>query len=202
MKKFFTFAAVAVAVFFAGNSANAQLSVEGGYNFQATHIEMGAMKADTAFNGIYAGVNYTQNLVGNLSITPGVFLGFNTFSEKTAGIKYSWDQLGVMIPVTINYCIRLHDEFRLKIMVGPQFDFGLVSQITNDKNSNKVDMYNKDDFPAELSRFDVSGLVGIRFEFYKFFVRTHFALGLTDVAKNDNVKMSNGRLLVGFGYTF
>lgn len=215
MKKVFSVLSVAAVMFFMGGSAKAQVAVEAGYDLQAAHIERtplvgNVIKTDTAFRGIYLGVNYTQTIAGELSINAGVYFNTNYTQEKNklTNVTETWGHVGALVPVTLNFACRISDDVRIKFFAGPQFDFGIGALKYNDKNDDKVDMYNRDNstYPAlqeyEMKRFGIAGLLGFRFEFYRIYVRASFSLGFNDMAKEDNVTWHSGRLNLGVGYIF
>lgn len=112
MKKFFTMVAIAVAMMFAANNANAQISVRAGF---LNDIYGG--DADATEAGFYLGASYNMHAFGDFNVAPGVYFG------------YSKDRMDLRIPVLLNFGLNLTDDLGLVIFAGPQATIGLAGDV-------------------------------------------------------------------------
>lgn len=212
MKKVFAF--VAATVLFAG-IANAQLGINVGYAPQTyksttstTLLGSTITNNDVmALNGFFAGVNYNINITGDLGVSLGANYRMNTGSETVSGIDYTYTQSLVDVPVLFNYGLKLTDELKLSVFLGPTVSFALAGN-THSKTTilsatveNDVDWY---DSNSNRKKLDISGTVGVNVQYKGFRLFGGYNLGLLDLGQDgDNytydLKASNW--FVGLGYS-
>lgn len=206
MKKIFAFAAVATAMLFAGNKANAQLGINLGYapTTFSTTIETGAgdIETDHDMNGFFVGVNYNINLTGDLNVSVGADFRLNTKSDEstTLGIttKTTDKQTLIDIPVLFNYGLSLTNDIRVAAFVGPTFSLALSGETKTTIGSTEGTSDWYDD--TDLKKFDIGGTIGLSLSYDGFRLYGGYNLGLMNLSDADNTTAKSSAWFVGLGY--
>lgn len=115
----------------AGQKASAQLGIHAGYSRPdyVLHFTDLIENQRIGSNGMYAGADYDINLVGGLSLQPGLFWSFE-YAQKSLYqvLKVSLNDHRLTVPVHLKYSFDVTDSFRIFAFGGPKFSMGLVSQ--------------------------------------------------------------------------
>lgn len=218
MKKLFTLVAFATIMFAAG-TANAQLSVNGGFmsgiassQFKFTNpVTNKEEKRDTAINagvGVYAGLSYNLNFTEHWGVAPGIYINYIGKSEEKTLATYYTDMVDINVPILFNYKRDFTSSFGIMGFVGPNICYGLSATYTvKDKNTNntdKTDLYKNDATTGEpyYTRTDLGLVVGIGVHFNAFQIQTGFNFGLLDREPNKNVTTNFHQYFVGVGFVF
>ncbi len=201
MKKILSFALVAAAMLFAGK-ANAQLNVHVGYAPQTYKKTVSVLGTDVNstldMNGFFAGADFNMPLSGDLRLDLGANIRYNTKSEENTGVKTTYTQMLIDVPVLLNYGLELKRDFRIAAFAGPAISFGLSGNIKNEVAgvSTDADWYGDD----KNSRFDLSVMFGLSVDFTDFRLFGGYNLGLLNTSKADNTTVKGSNWFIGLGY--
>ena len=168
--------------------ASAQVSVQLGYllNTQKTKSILGNFS--DSYSGIMASVDYNQNLAGNLSVAPGLGVGYSF--DNSDGAKYQ--ELGLFAPVDVNYRFRIGNDFSLSVFAGPTFYYGLISK------DAFVDYYDHD-----IKRFELLVGGGVWADIKETIrLKAGYKFGVTDSSKINGITEKNNCLYLSVGYLF
>ena len=208
MKKVTSFLVLAAALLVAGN-AHAQLGINIGYAPETitTTAKNGNSSLDMA--GFFAGVNYNHALSGNIGISFGAQLRYNT--KKTTNTVLSatttttHTQLLLDIPVLLNFSIPFGNDASLALYAGPTLTYALKGS-TNTKGSESISglsgegTYNWYGENSNRKQFDLLGTFGAAFNYKNIRLFGGYRLGLLDLDKSDNVTVKTSGLFFGLGY--
>ena len=208
MKKIFAFAALAAAVLFAGNTANAQLGVNVGYATQKYSSEYSStltVKDTTSMNGFFLGVNYNVNITGDLNVSVGLQGRYNTFSDETTVLGVTATekstQMLVDVPILFNYGLSLTDDLKLSVFLGPTISYALSGKTVATAAGTEItsDWYKEDE--GNMSPFDLSGTIGINVDFSGIRLYGGYNMGLLNLNKSDNWTTKGSNIFIGVGYS-
>lgn len=217
MKK--VFAILAATVLFAG-MASAQLGINVGYAPQTykTTYTSGSTSATSTMNlnGFFAGVNYNINITGDLGVSLGVDYRQNFGTDNDAlglgiagaTVENKHSQSLVDVPILFNYGLKLTDELKLSVFLGPTVSFALagnthstvtatvlgVSSTTETDN----DWYDSD---SNQKKLDISGTAGVMLQYNGFRLFGGYNMGFMNLTDADNTKMKASNWFVGLGYS-
>ena len=204
MKKVSFIIAAAFVMLLAGN-AQAQLGVNIGYAPQTTTVASGSNSSSSDMNGFFAGVNYNHVLSGNIGVSFGGQIRYNTkitsstILSATSTTKQT--QLLVDVPVLFNFAIPMGSDARIALFVGPVFSYALkgntnISENVLNTNTN-VDWYGEN---SNNNQFDLMGAAGAALEFKTFRLFGGYRMGFADLDKREKVKTTTSGIFVGVGY--
>lgn len=213
MKKIFAIATVAVAMLFAGNSVNAQLSINAGFANQAKTFTGTApvfgtyTDRDTSMNGFFVGVSYNIKLSGDLSVAPGIY--YQNLSHGTSTDLYvttlhtkSVEQ-AIAVPILFNYGFEFNKNLKVFVFAGPNVTYGLTKTFTwwlgdNEPADPSADYY-KGDSPIN-SNLNIFGTVGAGLQYHQLRFQAGYNYGFLDRTKSDNTTEKVNNVFVGVGY--
>ena len=204
MKKVSFIIAAAFVMLLAGN-AQAQLGVNIGYAPQTTTVASGSNSSSSDMNGFFAGVNYNHVLSGNIGVSFGGQIRYNTkitsstILSATSTTKQT--QLLVDVPVLFNFAIPMGSDARIALFVGPVFSYALkgntnISENVLNTNTN-VDWYGEN---SNNNQFDLMGAAGAALEFKTSRLFGGYRMGFADLDKREKVKTTTSGIFVGVGY--
>ena len=204
MKKVTLILAAAFVMLFAGN-AQAQLGVNIGYAPQTTTVASGSSSSSSDMNGFFAGVNYNHVLSGNIGISFGGQVRYNTKTTSTSILSATTTtketQLLVDVPVLFNFAIPMGSDARIALFVGPVFSYALKGNTNITENvlntNTNVNWYGEN---SNNNQFDLMGAAGAALEFKTFRLFGGYRMGFTDLDKRDKVKTTTSGIFVGLGY--
>ena len=191
MKKVVSFFAVAAALLIAGSA------------------QAPSTKSTDVMNGFFAGVNYNINVSGDLNFSVGLQARYNTNSseDKVSTVTTKTNRTKIMadIPLLFNYGIRVGNDARLSVFLGPTVSYALQGKITTTvsesitgantvKSSN---MYGENSNNAPL---DIMGTAGLSFNFKGFRLYAGYRMGFMDLNKSNNVKTTAAGWFAGAGF--
>ena len=204
MKKVSFIIAAAFVMLLAGN-AQAQLGVNIGYAPQTTTVASGSNSSSSDMNGFFAGVNYNHVLSGNIGVSFGGQIRYNTKTTSSTILSATsttkQTQLLVDVPVLFNFAIPMGSDARIALFVGPVFSYALkgntnISENVLNTNTN-VDWYGEN---SNNNQFDLMGAVGAALEFKTFRLFGGYRMGFADLDKREKVKTTTSGIFVGVGY--
>ena len=204
MKKVSFIIAAAFVMLLAGN-AQAQLGVNIGYAPQTTTVASGSNSSSSDMNGFFAGVNYNHVLSGNIGVSFGGQIRYNTKTTSSTILSATsttkQTQLLVDVPVLFNFAIPMGSDARIALFVGPVFSYALkgntnISENVLNTNTN-VDWYGEN---SNNNQFDLMGAAGAAFEFKTFRLFGGYRMGFADLDKREKVKTTTSGIFVGVGY--
>lgn len=208
MKKIFAFAALAAAVLFAGNTANAQLGINVGYAPQSYKMDYTSgsisLKDTTSMTGFFLGVNYNVNITGDLNVSVGLQGRYNTYSDEqtTFGVtaKTNSTQMLVDVPILFNYGLSLTDDLKVSLFLGPTISYALSGKTTNTVGSleTTTDWYKEDE--GNQGAFDLGGTLGVCASFSGIRLFGGYNMGLMNLSKADNTTVKGSNWFIGLGY--
>lgn len=208
MKKIFAFAALAAAVLFAGNTANAQLGINVGYAPQSYKMDYTSgsisLKDTTSMTGFFLGVNYNVNITGDLNVSVGLQGRYNTYSDEqtTLGVtaKTNSTQMLVDVPILFNYGLSLTDDLKVSLFLGPTISYALSGKTTNTVGSieTTTDWYKEDE--GNQGAFDLGGTLGVCASFSGIRLFGGYNMGLMNLSKADNTTVKGSNWFIGLGY--
>lgn len=169
---------------------------------QGIDIDLG-IKAGPAFSNM-RNLN-SLNMQYKIGLQAGVFVGVN-FSERIgvqADLLYS-DQGAIMertdgnfdlryinLPVVLKYYLVPGEGF--SVQIGPQIGYLL--------ESNLRAVYNGVEIKAEANETDISGVIGVGYEFYNgFILNARFHLGFSDVSEDAPGRHKSISLMLGYSF--
>ena len=221
MKRIFAFLAVAATTLIAGNSY-AQLSIRAGYAPETwkttTTINNTNTTTSSSLNGVFVGVHYNLPITGDLKVSLGAQYRFN-FGKETS----SADFLGIVggsteskktqsvldVPVLLNYGLDLTEAMRLSIFAGPTLNLALAGNThytTTVNVSGKSSVTESDnDWYGDNSKteqLNLSATFGVNLTYMNFGLFGGYNMGLLDMNKDSDTKLTTGGFFVGLGYTF
>lgn len=208
MKKVSFIIAAALVMLFAGN-AQAQLGVNIGYAPQTTTSVIGNSSSTSDMNGFFAGVNYNHVLSGNIGLSFGGQVRYNTKNEEahvgTISGKWSHTQILVDVPVLLNFAIPMGSDARIALFAGPVFSYAIqgnshfkaTGSITGLSGETDNNWYGEH---SNNSQFDLMGAAGAALEFKTFRIFGGYRMGFLDLDKSDNVKSTTSGIFIGLGY--
>ena len=204
MKKVSFIIAAAFVMLLAGN-AQAQLGVNIGYAPQTTTVASGSNSSSSDMNGFFAGVNYNHVLSGNIGVSFGGQIRYNTKTTSSTILSATsttkQTQLLVDVPVLFNFAIPMGSDARIALFVGPVFSYALkgntnISENVLNTNTN-VDWYGEN---SNNNQFDLMGAAGAALEFKTFRLFGGYRMGFADLDKREKVKGTTSGIFVGVGY--
>ena len=204
MKKISFIIAAAFVMLLAGN-AQAQLGVNIGYAPQTTTVASGSNSSSSDMNGFFAGVNYNHVLSGNIGVSFGGQIRYNTKTTSSTILSATsttkQTQLLVDVPVLFNFAIPMGSDARIALFVGPVFSYALkgntnISENVLNTNTN-VDWYGEN---SNNNQFDLMGAAGAALEFKTFRLFGGYRMGFADLDKREKVKTTTSGIFVGVGY--
>ncbi|MBR3487752.1 MAG: outer membrane beta-barrel protein [Bacteroidales bacterium] len=204
MKKVSFIIAAAFVMLLAGN-AQAQLGVNIGYAPQTTTVASGSNSSSSDMNGFFAGVNYNHVLSGNIGVSFGGQIRYNTKTTSSTILSATsttkQTQLLVDVPVLFNFAIPMGSDARIALFVGPVFSYALkgntnISENVLNTNTN-VDWYGEN---SNNNQFDLMGAAGAALEFKTFRLFGGYRMGFADLDKREKVKTTTSGIFVGVGY--
>ena len=204
MKKVTLIIAAAFVMLFA-NNAQAQLGVNIGYAPQTTTVTSGSSSSSSDMNGFFAGVNYNHILSGNIGVSFGGQVRYNTKTSSTSILSATTTtketQLLVDVPVLFNFAIPMGSDARIALFAGPVFSYALKGNTNISENvlntSTDHNWYGEN---SNNSQFDLMGAAGAALEFKTFRLFGGYRMGFLDLDKRDKVKSTTSGLFVGLGY--
>lgn len=167
-------------------------------------------------NGFHVGPIISYNINETLGIQTGLL--YNYFTNKrvldSESIKATgtWRQNNtkaqyIDLPLRFQYSISLADDFYIRLLAGPNFNYGLNKQFFFERYAeNKLqsgypqlmlDYYKS----ANYSRFDLQFGIGVAVQYYSFSIRAGYDWGLLDRDKTTNSFKAND-IKLGIAYTF
>lgn len=166
--------------------ANAQTSVQLGYLLNTQKVETAIGSGTDSYSGLFLSADRTFGLAGDLAVTPGL------------GLCYSFDsgddyrELGLFLPVDVNYRLRVSDAVSLSVFAGPTFHFGLISEAGSHN-------YYADD----NSRFEVLLGGGLWCDIRQTVrLKAGYKFGLINTSKISGITEKNDCLYLSVGYLF
>ena len=204
MKKVSFIIAAAFVMLLAGN-AQAQLGVNIGYAPPTTTVASGSNSSSSDMNGFFAGVNYNHVLSGNIGVSFGGQIRYNTKTTSSTILSATsttkQTQLLVDVPVLFNFAIPMGSDARIALFVGPVFSYALkgntnISENVLNTNTN-VDWYGEN---SNNNQFDLMGAAGAALEFKTFRLFGGYRMGFADLDKREKVKTTTSGIFVGVGY--
>ena len=204
MKKVSFIIAAAFVMLLAGN-AQAQLGVNIGYAPQTTTVASGSNSSSSDMNGFFAGVNYNHVLSGNIGVSFGGQIRYNTKTTSSTILSATsttkQTQLLVDVPVLFNFAIPMGSDARIALFVGPVFSYALkgntnISENVLNTNTN-VNWYGEN---SNNNQFDLMGAAGAALEFKTFRLFGGSRMGFADLDKREKVKTTTSGIFVGVGY--
>lgn len=208
MKKIFAFAALAAAVLFAGNTANAQLGINVGYAPQTFKMDYTSgslsLKDTTSMTGFFLGVNYNVNITGDLNVSVGLQGRYNTYSDENTVLgvttKTNSTQMLVDVPILFNYGLSLTDDLKVSLFLGPTISYALSGKTTNTVGSleTTTDWYKEDE--GNQGAFDLGGTLGVCASFSGIRLFGGYNMGLMNLSKADNTTVKGSNWFIGLGY--
>ncbi len=218
MKK--VFAILAATVLFAG-MASAQLGINVGFAPQTykTTVTSGSTSTTSSMNlnGFFAGVNYNINLTGDLGVSLGANYRQNFGSDEetvsllglvSATAEYSHTQSLIDVPVLFNYGLKLTDDLKISVFLGPTFSFALAGNTHFKYSGNLVgftgDTEGDTDWYGDNSdrkKFDISGTVGVNVQYNAFRLFGGYNMGFLNLTDADNTKLKASNWFVGLGFS-
>ena len=204
MKKVTLIIAAALVMLFA-NNAQAQLGVNIGYAPQTTTVTSGSSSSSSDMNGFFAGVNYNHILSGNIGVSFGGQVRYNTKTSSTSILSATTTtketQLLVDVPVLFNFAIPMGSDARIALFAGPVFSYVLKGNTNISENVlNTSTDYNWYGENSNNSQFDLMGAAGAALEFKTFRLFGGYRMGFLDLDKRDKVKSTTSGIFVGLGY--
>ena len=204
MKKVTLIIAAALVMLFA-NNAQAQLGVNIGYAPQTTTVTSGSSSSSSDMNGFFAGVNYNHILSGNIGVSFGGQVRYNTKTSSTSILSATTTtketQLLVDVPVLFNFAIPMGSDARIALFAGPVFSYALKGNTNISENvlntSTDHNWYGEN---SNNSQFDLMGAAGAALEFKTFRLFGGYRMGFLDLDKRDKVKSTTSGIFVGLGY--
>ncbi|MBP5229174.1 MAG: outer membrane beta-barrel protein [Bacteroidales bacterium] len=176
--------------------ANAQISVQAGYVLNTCKTKVSPDKNSNSYNGIMVAADYNLNLVGNLSVAPGLGLDYSFENDKGEGYKYKYRELGLFAPVDVNYSFPISDAFSLSLFAGPTFYYGLLSKDVAEKPS-----YNY--YSDDNKRFDLFLGGGLWCDINETIrIKAGYKLGVTNNCKIEGIKERNNFFSLSVGFLF
>ena len=219
MKRIFAFLAVAAAMLAAGNSY-AQLSIRAGYapeTWKST-VTFNNTSSSTTTNltGVFVGAHYNLGVTGDLKLSAGLQYRYN-FNKETS----SSDILGIAggsteskmtqsvldVPVLLNYGLDMTEAMRLSIFAGPTLNLALSG---NTHYTTTVTVLGKStvtetDYDwygdkSSMETLNVSATFGVNLTYMHFTIFGGYNMGLLDMDKDNDSKLTTGGFFVGLGY--
>ena len=217
MKKIFAFAAAVV--LFAG-IANAQLGVNVGYAPQTyTQVYTNGNNSNTTteqMRGYFVGANYNMPVSGDLCVSVGAQFRMNTSSDTVAGNLGSiaggsyvnkHTQALIDIPVLFNYGLKLSNNLKVSLFVGPTVSYALSGNdhttVTTTVLGNTSTTESDNNWYGENSKakkLDVSATVGAMATLNDIRFFAGYNMGLMNLTGADNTTMKGSNWFVGVGY--
>jgi len=137
MKKTLSILAITALMLVSGN-AFAQVHIGAGYVNSADRFKTASSsEADVNYsNGAYGGLGFTLPLVGDLSVTPGIYY---TYLASRTAVSYAsgfvtaagnTKEHYINVPISFEYGAEILPNFRLFFFGGPTLSVGLASKTT------------------------------------------------------------------------
>ncbi len=215
MKKIFGFVAVAAALLVAGN-ANAQLGINVGYAPQTyttvyTNPNNGNQtSSNSEMNGFFAGVNYNMPISGDLCLSLGAQMRYNSDSDEntTLGVttKVDMNQMILDIPILFNYGLNLTSDLKLSAFVGPTVNFAMSGKTTATVTGTPgglLDGETESDWYGDNGNYknlELGGTIGLCISYTDFRLFGGYNMGLMNINKNDNYSTKGSNIFFGVGY--
>lgn len=219
MKKIFGFLALAAAMLVAGN-ANAQMGVNVGYAPQTyTTVYTNGNNSSTStleMSGFFAGVNYNVPVSGDLCLSVGAQVRYNTKTEESSGgisgivsgaTKNEYSQMLLDIPVLFNYGIAVNRDLKLTPFIGANISYGLSGNLhwTASGSVLGIGGSTEGDVPfygdnGNWKNLELGGTIGVCVSFTDFRLFGGYNMGLVNMDKRDNYTTKGSNYFVGLGY--
>ena len=189
MKKLFVIAAAILSF----SMANAQIAAYAGFQSITQTAKADGHSHSESFSGFILGGAMNFDISNGIGVQPGVEL--TTSSRAEHGDKYS--EIGIRIPVDINYGFEIAPDFKLFVFAGPSIFVGLSNKYKYDDDS--IDLY-KDDY----SRFGLGLSTGAWCDWKDMLrLKLGYDLGLSDRYKRDSdISVKGNAFMVTVGYLF
>ena len=200
MKKSILIIAVTAALLFAGKANAQSLGINLGYAPQTT-----TNFSPDEMAGFFGGVNYNHILSGNIGLSFGGQVRYNT--KKTTNTILSatttttHTQLLVDVPVLLNFAIPLGSDARIALFAGPVFSYALNGNTNISENVlNTSTDYKWYGDNSNYKQFDLQGAAGVALEFQALRLFGGYRLGLLDINKSEKTTSKTSGIFVGLGY--
>lgn len=172
--------------------ATAQVSVQMGYLLNTQNTKDALGNHSDSYSGLMLSADYNFSLTGQLSVTPGLGMGYSF--DNSDNKKYK--EFGLFVPVDVNYRFPMADRVSLSLFAGPTFYYGLVAK--NTATSPVYNYYDNDSHRFELLLgggvwLDINETIRLKAD-YKF--------GLTNTSKIDGITEKNNCMYLSVGYLF
>lgn len=214
MKKIIVFTFVLFSIYSAvlAQDKKVNFGLQAGYSYNMPKIN--TVKYPDNLNGFHLGPIISYNINETIGIQSGLLYNYSSGIYKEAVVLDSWRQYktkfqSIDLPLRAQYSIGLADDFFLKLLIGPNFNFGLNRvtdyEVIKDKqviyvanvSSKGENIYNNSNY----SRFDVQFGIGVAVQYYGFSIRAGYDWGLLDRDKTTNSFKAND-IKLGIAYTF
>lgn len=184
MKKTFILAIALMATMM----ANAQVSVQLGYLLNTEKTKTALGNDSYSYSGLMAAADYNLNIAGNLFVAPGLGVGYSF--DNSDGSRYR--ELGLFVPVDVNYCFPIGNDISLSVFAGPTFCYGLIAKDT------AFDYYENNS-----KRFELLLGGGLWCDIKETIrVKAGYKWGLTNTSKINGITEKNNGLYLSIGYLF
>ena len=172
--------------------ANAQASVQAGFMLNTLDTEIGAGRLSGKYKGFMLTGDYNIHFTDYLGVAPG--LGIDYSFNNAGGLQYK--ELGLLLPIDVNYRIPVGNSLSLSIFVGPTLYYGLFAK---EYSFNPPYDY----YEYDSKRFDVSLGGGVWLDIVESIrVKVGYKFGLLNTSKIDGIKEKASCFTVSIGYVF
>ena len=191
------------------NFSNMSIKEDGkdvGSNYSAkTGFKIGAI-AEYAFNDYFAlspELVFTQR--GFKEKISETYMGYDVSGEGKLNINY------LQLPVNVIVMYPVSDDFKIMGIVGPYFAYALSGKVTAEGTakgngvSSSTDSEEKLKFGSgedEVKPSDIGLTIGAGVEFYSFFFRVQYELGLGNLSNDEYSTVRNRNFGLSIGYLF
>ena len=194
------------AMLLVAGSAFAQNYLNVGYGLPTLRYnygeKLGTEKVD--YNKFFAGYSHNFELASEFGLEAGLNFVFGLDKDKEKDLDAVVRNTSFLFeaPVLANYTFVNESDIKFKAFAGPVFHCGLSDKTTSIVSGGKTwDIDNYKD--GDLNRFNVSAAIAVAAEFSnRYRVKIGYDFGLTDVDKNDNIKLHENCISFTLGYIF
>lgn len=168
--------------------------------------------------GFSVGVIYNIPVVANFTIEPGLNFYYNATGLKDfklGSIKpdlfehASMRETGVRVPVMLGYHFDFTNDVNLAIFTGPELQVGisndmyLTTKEVAGRSIHTAPSNYGDNAITEMNRVGCNWKFGVGFNIARnYYIGVEGAVGLTDMAKDDNITFKQNRVNFTLGYNF
>ena len=209
-KKITTFIVIAMALLLSKGVQAQGLGINFGYASETLPTPSPILKItlpQSNLNGFYLGANYNIQLSNVFGISVGLQGRYNTrnydFTLLEVDSHVKETQILVDLPVLINIGADLSDDTRLSFYIGPVVSYAVNgnSEISNTLTASptKMEWYAGDDTYKPLN-IQASAGVSLTVQHIRFF--GGYAMGFSDLDKNEKTKTTTSTMYLGLGYVF